>query len=153
MFPGQSCMVVVSREVTVNGTPTWALKLRIFMVPTGPVPVDAGLATRRHPFPGAPFRPRRPTAASGGGRAARPERAEFCGVPRSSQTGFHRRGVGGVADGTEMRNFEAFSRPEMARTHHFVLVAVRTLSEELGRRTQGTVPWAVWPCLADWRLV
>ena len=53
-----------------------------------------------------PFRPRRSTAAAGGGRAARAERAELFGLSRSSQTGFHRRGVGGVVEATEMRNFK-----------------------------------------------
>jgi len=42
-------------------------KLRIFLVPNGPVPVEPGLATKRGPS------------------------------PSSSQTRFHRRGAGGAA--------------------------------------------------------
>ncbi len=55
-----------------------------------PVPVGSGLATRRGPSPARPFPPRRSTAASGGGRAARREGAGFRGappVPKPDSTG------------------------------------------------------------------
>lgn len=69
------------------------------------------MATMRRASAPRSHRPRHPTAANGGGGAARAVRGIFSGGPLgSSQTPFHRHGAGWGRVDAELRNFEYSGR-------------------------------------------